>query len=1082
MQGKALIRFFTIVALIVVAYQFVLWIPTRSVEGNADTYAEAGVATLEASSYKEERRDSLRNAYLDSVSTETVFSIPFLKDYNYQQLKKQQIAWGLDLQGGMSVVLQVDLKDLIVALADDSRDPDFLKALEQAKIAQQAAQTDYVTLFGEAYNEISERPLARIFSTNDKLKEKVNIESTNSEVVAAIREAAKETVESTYKLLKERIDRFGVAQPVVSLDQSTDRITVELPGVRNPKRARNYLQATANLEFWELYDNVDIQNELVALNDALKEKRKLEREAEAGNEPTTEEETGLTPLEEEETGDDQFQPLDESPSIDTTGGLDDTTGGLNDGLLGGDSSLASLDAGADAAEDSTDFGPLFETLGMLRERTALIGYVEVAKKAEVMRMLTGEEAKRAFGVKFRSIRFVWDANSFKSGEGAESKRFVGLYALNTKNRKNSVLNGERVVRAFEQPNPSGPGFAVSLSMDQDGARAWKKMTTENVDRQVAVVLDDKVYSAPRVNEPIPNGNTSISGGFDNVTEAADLANILSVGRLPSKIEIIEEAVVGPTLGAATVSAGLLSLVGGFVLVLLFMLGYYATAGIIAVLALFLNVFFIFGSLASFGTVLTLPGIAGIVLTIGMAVDANVIIFERIREELRAGVDWKEAIQKGFGFSYSAILDANVTTLIVAIILFNFGLGPIKGFATVLAIGVVCSVFSAVLIGRMLFDNWIERNKEVKVWAGWSQNILANPGIDFVAKRKMAYGISGVILTLGLVSILASGFELGVDLKGGRSYTVQFDKDVNTTEFKSALQDAFATVGLDQDNADKVVVREFSKSTQAKVTTSFLQGSAELDAEAIQADSVVLLKVYEAAKVYSQSEIDYADFAAGEPVTGGAAGAFYLSASSKVGPTIADDIRNSAGWAAGLSLLFIFLYILLRFNRWQYSAGALAALVHDVLFVLSIFSIGKSVLPFSMEIDQAFIAAILTVIGYSINDTVVVFDRIREVGRDLQDKASFKEIVNIAVNNTISRTMITSLTTLLVVLILFLFGGSGIKGFAFALLIGILVGTYSSIFIATPVVVDTTGDRNIFDAPVPTEDPEQPTDDEDVTKA
>lgn len=1058
MQGKALIKFFTVVALLVVAYQFVLWFPTNTVENNADAYATENVAGMAESSYKEEKKDSLRNAYLDSVGTETVFSIPLVKEYNYQELKKQQLAWGLDLQGGMSVVLQVDLKELIIALSDDSQDPKFLEALNNAKVAQQSAQSDYVTLFGEAYEEIAERPLARVFATNDKLRDEINIESTNAEVIAAIRKISGETVQSTYKLLKERIDRFGVAQPVVSLDESTDRITVELPGVRNPKRARKYLQATANLEFWELYENIDLQNDLIALNETLKEERRLEKEA---SEPASSTEDTDTTDEPEDT---DLTPLEEEADSNDLGDL-------------GDTSLTGLDTDGGLEDDSTDIGPLFEILQpnfarTTGDRTATIGYAEVSNKDAVMKLLNSEAARKALGAKSRSVRFVWDAKSFKSDAsltGEPSKRFVALYALNTKNRKNSTLNGERVVKAFEQPNQSGPGFAVSLSMDQEGARAWKKMTTDNVDRQVAVVLDNQVYSAPRVNEPIPNGNTSISGGFETVTEAADLANILSVGKLPSKIEIIEEAVVGPSLGAETVSAGLWSLFAGFLLVLFYMLGYYAMAGVIAVIALFLNIFFIFGSLASFGTVLTLPGIAGIVLTIGMAVDANVIIFERIREELRAGLHWKEAIVKGFSHSYSAILDANITTLIVAAILFKFGLGPIKGFATVLGIGVVCSVFSAVLIGRMLFDSWMERNKEVTVWAGWSKNILANPGIDFVSKRKIAYAVSGVILVAGVISMATRGFELGVDLRGGRSYTVQFAEDVDVSKFKGEILTSFESLNLDGDNADKVVVREFSKSTQAKITTSFLQGSADLDAAAMNADSVVLRKVYEAAQTYSGKEMVYEDFLAGEPVEGGAEGAFYLSASSKVGPTIADDIRNSAGWAAGLSLLFIFLYILFRFNRWQYSAGALAALVHDVLFVLSIFSIFHGILPFSLEINQAFIAAILTVIGYSINDTVVVFDRIREVGRDLQDKASFKEIVNIAVNNTISRTCITSLTTLLVVLILFLFGGAGISGFAFALLIGILVGTYSSIFIATPVVVDTTGDKNIFDAPVVVEE-------------
>lgn len=1047
MQGKALIKFFTGVALLVVAYQFLLWFPTNSVESNADQYAAAAVAQEADSNVKEERRDSFRNAYLDSVSNKTVFSIPFVKDYNYQELKQQQIAWGLDLQGGMSVVMQVDLKELIIALSGDSRNPDFLKSLDEAKVAQQAAQTDYVTLFGERYEANSQVPLARLFSVSERLKDEVTIESSNAEVLAAIRKVAGETVESTYNLLKQRIDRFGVAQPIVSLDKSTDRITVELPGVRNPKRARKYLQATANLEFWELHQNVDVQNELIALNENLKEQKKLE---EALNDTTKVEETPEEPV-----------------------AMPDTTTLDGDSTLGG---LADLEADGDLTADSMDIGPLFTILQPVIARTSadrsgVIGYAEKANIAAVEAILNSEDAKKALGGKARSVRFVWNAKAF---EGQDGKNYVALYALNTKGRKNSKLSGERVIQSFPTPNPTGKGFAVSLSMDQEGARVWKKMTTDNVGRQVAVVLDNKVYSAPNVNEPIPNGNTSISGGFNTVTEAKDLANILSIGKLPAKPEIIEEAVVGPSLGAATVSAGIWSLVGGFVLVLLYMLGYYAMAGVIAVIALFLNIFFIFGSLASFGTVLTLPGIAGIVLTIGMAVDANVIIFERIREELRGGEDWKSAITKGFSHSYSAILDANITTLIVAAILYNFGLGPIKGFATVLIIGVVCSVFSAVLIGRMIFDSYMEKNKEVTVWASWSKNILANPGIDFVSKRKIAYAISGVVLVLGIISIASSGFELGVDLQGGRSYTVQFANDVDVTAFKKEIETSFATVGLDQDNVDKTVVREFSKATQAKITTSFMQSVTE-----VNSDSIILLKVYEAAKAYAKNDISYADFAAGEPAEGSATGAFYLSASSKVGPTIADDIRNSAGWAAGLSLIFIFLYILLRFNRWQYSAGALAALVHDVLFVLSIFSIFKGIMPFSLEIDQAFIAAILTVIGYSINDTVVVFDRIREVGRDMQDKASFKDIVNIAVNNTISRTCITSLTTLLVVLILFLFGGSGISGFAFALLIGILVGTYSSIFIATPVVVDTTGDSNIFDAPVVEE---VATEEEDTTQA
>lgn len=1055
MQGKALIQFFTAIALLVVFYQFLLWIPTKSVESNADSYATAATASMADSPLKAERRDSFRTAYLDSVSTKTVFSIPFVKDYTYQELIKQQIAWGLDLQGGMSVVLQVDLKELIIALANKSSDPDFRKALENAQKAQQAAQTDYVTLFGQEYERLAgDKKLARLFSVNDKLKNDVTIESSNAQVLTAIRKIAEETVGSTYNLLKQRIDRFGVAQPVVSLDKNTDRITVELPGVSNPKRARDYLQATANLEFWELYENVDILNELNTLNEDLKAKKKLEDKLAGGD--TSAVETPEIPETPQDSGD---------LAVDTTG-------------LGNDTTKSDLGDLAGSDKDTSDFGPLFKLLQpnfprTNADRSGTIGYAEVNNISAIGRMLNSPEAQKALGAKARSVRFTWNAKEF---DGTDGKRYVELFALNTKGRETSPLNGERIVQAYPTPNPTGKGFAVSLSMDQEGARIWRKMTTDNVNRQVAVVLDNRVYSAPNVNEPINNGNTSISGGFDDVTSASDLANILSIGKLPTKTEIVEEAIVGPTLGADTVSAGFWSFALGFLLIILWMLGYYGGAGVISVIALTINLLLIMGSLASFGTVLTLAGIAGIVLTIGMAVDANVIIYERIREELRLGVEWKEACMRGFGNSYSSLIDANITTVIVGVVLYNFGLGPIKGFATVLIIGVISSVFTAVLISRVLFERQMEKNKEVTVSLNWSKDIMADPGMQFMSKRKLMYGISSLFIGLGIVSMIFRGFELGVDLQGGRSYTVQFAQDVDVEKFKSEIVASFATVGLDKGNTDKAIVRAFSKATQAKVTTSFLQNEASLTP--IGADSLVLLKVYEAAKKYAGKDISYATFAAGEPSNGGEAGAFYLSASSKVGPTIADDIRDSAGWASILSLLMIFLYILLRFNKWQYSAGAIIALIHDVLFVLSVFSIFRGILPISLEIDSSFVAAILTVIGYSINDTVVLFDRIREVGRDQQGKMSFADITDYAINNTMSRTCITAFTTLITIVVLLIFGGASIAGFSFAMFIGILAGTYSSIFIAAPLVVDLAGGKDIFDAPEPVKEEITTTTEED----
>ncbi|MCP4442077.1 MAG: protein translocase subunit SecDF [Aureispira sp.] len=1018
MQGKGLIKFFTFIMLAVVAYQFMLWFPTKGVESSAEAYANAAAANISDPNDHQVAFDRARQKYLDSISEEVVFSIPLVKDYTYQELQRQQLAWGLDLQGGMSVVLQVELSDLIHALSGKSSDSGLQTALAKAKAAQKNTQSDFVTLFGEEYAKLNTgKRLATIFTISNKLKD-IGLNSTDEEVLSAIRVEASATVKNTYQLLKKRIDKFGVAQPIVSLDPSTDRITVELPGVRNPKRARKYLQATANLEFWELYQNNEILSALDRLNTVLKKKYAKET-------PKPEQDTTNTPI------------VPETPEGDST--ETDTTG--NDFQQIGDTPIDSL--------EDEDYGPLFNLMSPYTgEATATIGVVDVNKADTLVSLLNSKDAKKVLP---KSVRFALDAKPFK---GQDGNRYFVVYALNTKGKAESSLQGERIVSAFPTSNQGGRGYAVSLSMDNIGAQEWKKMTQRNVNKQVAVVLDDRVYSAPVVNEVIPNGNTQISGNF-SVTEATDLANILSIGKLPVEAEIIEEAIVGPSLGAATVYAGLLSLFIGFILVLAFMLGYYSFAGLIAVLALFLNVFFIIGTLASLGTVLTLPGIAGIVLTIGMAVDANVIIFERIREELRGGVDWKEAIIQGFKHSYSAIVDANVTTLLTAAVLFQYGLGPIKGFATVLIVGVLCSLFAAVLVGRLLFDYWAGKGKEISVWSGWSKNVFANTKIDFVSKRKIAYMVSGVILVASLASMFTRGFELGVDLKGGRSYTVVFAQDVDVDKFKTDLVASFKTLGEDVESADKTIIKTFNEGNQVKVTTSFLQESEKWEPKEL--DSLVMLKLYEGAQKYSGGETTYDQFEAGEPnEKNTTANDFYVSASSKVGPTIADDIRQSAFLASILSLLLIFGYIFFRFRKWQFSLGAVAALLHDVIFVLGMFSIFKGLLPFSLEIDQAFIAAILTVIGYSINDTVVVFDRIRETATNMENEP-IKKVVNIAVNNTISRTVITSLTTFFVIFILFVFGGDGIRGFAFALLVGVLVGTYSSVFIATPVVVDTTKD-------------------------
>lgn len=1034
MQGKGIIKFFTWVCIAVIAYQFILMWPVSSVEAEARSRAEADVEgqTFASENAKEEEILRLKQYYLDSVSDKNVFSTG-IKSYSYSELKKQQLALGLDLQGGMSVVLQVNLEDLIKALvprAVRNGDVDFKIALEEAKKQQENSQEDLVTLFVREYEKKSSDKLARLFY---KSLEGITPEVENATVRTAIRKEASKTVERTYNNLKRRIDRLGVAQPNVFLDKSTDRITVELPGVLSPKRAEKFLIATANLEFWEVYTNseaVGSTNQSSSqLFQAVNSKLNAVLNTNSGE-------------------------VEQADSLKRTEQSDTTNENINDSTL-----VAELDtAYKESAIDSTNRGPLFEVFSPIGSQnnnggSPVVGIARLKDTATVNKLLRHPSVANIFP---KNVRLMWANKPEEPREDSEEDegQYIYMYCINTKG-KQAAVNGSHIVRANSSPSSAGDGtFAVNIAMNENGRVKWKTMTTDNVSRPVAITLDNQVYCAPNVNDPITGGNTEISGNF-TAEEARDLAGILVVGKLPAKTEIIEQAIVGPSLGSSTVNAGLTALLIGFVLVLVFMLMYYAFGGFISVLCLFLNIFFIVGALASFGTVLTLPGIAGIVLTIGMAVDANVIIYERIREELRAGAYWKEAITNGFKYSYSAIIDANLTTLAVAFILFRYGLGPIKGFATVLMIGVVCSVFAAVLVGRMLFNYWMEKDREIKVWSSATENVLSAPKLDLVSKRKYAYLISAAVLIAGIASMFIRGFELGVDLQGGRSYTVEFPQDVDNEVLNDKLTATFlayaeANPDANKTDANKTTVKTFNTSNQVKITTSFMQRS-----RVENIDSIMQRMVYQASIDYSGAKISYEDFEKGRP-SGNEESQLYLSASNKVGPTIADDIQSSAYLASIIALSFIFLYILIRFRRWQFSAGALAALVHDVLFVLGLFSLLKGIMPFSLEIDQAFIAAILTVIGYSINDTVVVFDRIRETATNrLGD--SIRNIVNIAVNNTLSRTFITSLTTLFVVAILFFFGGDGIRGFAFALLLGILVGTYSSIFIATPVVVDTIKD-------------------------
>ncbi|GJM33295.1 MAG: protein translocase subunit SecDF [Saprospiraceae bacterium] len=1009
MQGKGVVKFFLVVMTIVTLVQYLFILPTQKVENAADDYAKSTSDQIGDELERDSIFKSKRTEYLDSMSTEEVFKIPLLKTYTYQELKSRQLALGLDLKGGMSVVLQVNLRDFIRALADDSKDPTFLEAINKASKAQKNAQADYVTLFADAWQEVSDGKLmAPIFQRNEGLRDEINYETSNGQVINILRAKADETVKLTFNLLKQRIDKLGVTQPNVSLDEERDLIIVELPGIDNPERARNFLQAAAELEFWKVYR---ISDAAISQGFAEANKKLIQTEGGGDIERTI-------------------------ASIDTVYATDSLGNPLTD-------QIASIDTIYD--NNQLTQGPLFDVFSLNTTGAlglAVMGETDKNKRDLVMSYLEREDIVRLFP---SDVIFMWSKDPVKNPETKESTGKYELYALKAERDGKAPLSGENVTDAGASPDPQTNAIAVSLKMDNTGAKIWNRLTTEasqDNNREIAIVLDNQVVSAPRVINPIPSGDSQITGSY-TMQEANDLASILQIGRLPAKTEILQESLVGPSLGQENIDRSITALVIGFGIVLAFMIFYYGGAGIVSIIALFLNLFFIFGALASYGTVLTLPGIAGIVLTIGMAVDANVIIYERIREELREGKSLLISITDGFKNSYSAIIDANVTTILTAMVLAYFGLGPIKGFAVVLIIGILSSLFTAVLVGRLMIDWWTSKGRSISFSTAPSKNLFANVKIDWLGKRRVAYMISGTIIILGIGSFITRGFELGVDFKGGYSYNVTFDKDkaVDAATLRNALTTTF------EGNAP--IVKAVDSYNTYNVVTDYLIDADEEEVGFVPADRV-MERLFEGVKSVVGGDLTLNHFknADGKGT--------HVTSSSRVGPTIADDIKESSFYAAIFALLLIFLYIFIRFSKWQYSMGAVAALFHDTLITLGIFSLGHGILPFTMEIDQAFIAAILTVIGYSINDTVIVFDRIREYLNNYS-KDNKEDIINSAINSTVSRTVITSLTTLFVVSVLFAFGGSSIKGFAFALMIGIIVGTYSSIFIATPVMSDLTGD-------------------------
>ncbi|RUA28110.1 MAG: protein translocase subunit SecDF [Bacteroidetes bacterium] len=1032
MQNKGAIRLLAILFALVSIYQLSFSYFTARTESKAKEYSKSSSVVAEAKRLAsitnrpenvllDSLQDRAENYYLDSMNNEVVYPLGII-DYTYKDCKEREINLGLDLKGGMNVTLQVSIEDVVTAMAGSNvNDPHFQKALKDAIEAQHDSQEDFITLFYEAWKK--DNPgikLSSVFATVE-LKNLVNPSSTDEEVIKVLRDQAEAAIGNTYDILSKRIDKFGVAQPRIQRLQTAGRILVELPGVKDPRRVRRLLQSTARLEFWETYNFNDPKiYEAVQKADAVT--RKYYKGQAAVSDVKTEEATEIKDT--AVATDDLASTTDTTQSDDLV--VDETKTDDQDKV---DGSIGLFNYLIPNFRQGND-GQYYPGNG------PIMGYAQIRDTARVNRMLALPEVKALFP---RDARFYWGFKppKYLSNNGVKSTA-LELYIIRVTSRDGEPpLDGEAISDASRQYSQNGR-VEVDMTMNADGAHIWKNLTEDNLKKSIAIVLDNSVYSAPTVQSVISGGRSQITGDF-TPEEGADLANVLKSGKLPVPARIIEEAIVGPSLGKEAVSAGLISFIAAFVLVLIYMLFFYSKAGLVADLALIANIFFLFGVLASLQAVLTLPGIAGIVLTLGMAVDANVIIFERIKEEIRAGKGIRLAVSDGYKNAYSAIIDGNVTTLLTGIVLFVFGSGPVQGFATTLIIGIITSLFSAIFISRLTFSWLLDHNKNISFSTKMTANFMAKANFDFIGWRRKAYIISGVVILIGLVSLTFKGLNYGVDFSGGRTYVVRFDQAVNTQEVADALKGQFVEDGKEL----RPEVKTFGPVSQVKITTKYLINNRDT-----KSDSIVDHAVYNGVKGFFKTPLDFEDYNSSD-----ASKSIGMMSSQKVDPTISDDLVWEAYLALFFALIIIFLYIAMRFRNWQYGIGGLVALTHDALIVVSLYSIFSGILPFDMEVDQAFIAAILTIIGYSINDTVIIFDRIREY-TGLYTKRTLKENMNAALNSTLSRSINTSGTTIVVLLTIFIFGGEVIRGFAFALLAGVVVGTYSSVFVASPIAYET----------------------------
>ena len=1011
MQNKGFIRVVAICFVLACFWQLSFSLVSSIYAGKADKAADKVVERVKESAAFAQVPDVDKAFYLDSIRkiesrryTDSISSKVIYFGNTYKQVQNKEINLGLDLKGGMNVMLQVQLEDLVKALAGDNRTPEFEKAVALAKQRSVNSQSDFITLFGEAWKEVGGgQRLSSIFGTID-MAGRINPETSDEQVLTVLKEESESAVSNSFNVLRNRIDRFGVTQPSIQKLGNTGRILVELPGVKEPERVRKLLQGTASLEFWTTYYASEIAPYLEEANAVL---------AQSLAEDT---------------------PAAEVKAEETT---------VSDDIVSQELKAQGTSTDEASVEAYKKENPLFAVLSPSGFRdNACIGFAAAADTALINKYLARPEVAAVFPAEFRAMWTV------KSSDFIQDSNIYDLVAIKASSRDGKApLDGGYVTDArVEYNDRQGGEPSVSMTMNAEGANVWARLTKENVGRQIAIVLDGTVYSYPNVLNEISGGVSSITGHF-SIEEATDLTNVLKSGKLPAPATIVQEQVVGPSLGAASIRAGLISFIIAFLLVLIYMIFFYKGAGLAADAALLTNVILLFGVLSAFGAVLTLPGIAGLVLTLGMAVDANVIIYERVKEELKAGKGLGKAIHDGYSNAYSAIIDGQVTTLLTGLVLFFFGSGPIKGFATTLIIGIITSVLTSIFITRIIFDDRVSRGKNITFETDLTKNFLKNTKIDFISGRKWSYLVSGALILISLGSIFIKGFTYGVDFTGGRTYVVRFDKPVTAEDVREATGKVFDLASSEQGlSGTSVEVKQFGGDSQMKITTSY-----KYQDEAATVDNEIEGMLYESLKGFYDEGLTFDEFVSTLDNPNG------IISSDKVGASIANDIKRNAVISIILALIVIFAYIAFRFKGWTWGLGGVVSLAHTSIIIIGFFSLFSGILPFNLDVDQTFIAAILTIIGYAINDNVVIFDRIRE-NLSLHVKDDFKETVNKSLNATLTRTVNTSVSTLLPMLAIAIFGGESIRGLSVALCLGICIGTYASIMIGTPIMFDATMSR------------------------